>query len=169
MTEYVSTEEFNKLLSDFKKVQKQLKKCMKMVKLTTEDENKPKRLNGFAKPTSISESLANFLGMKPDEQIARTEVTKRINKYVKDKELQKQENKRIITVDKVLGELLNKPDDVELTFFNLQKYIKHHYVLNKKVEEEENKVEEEENKVEEEENKVEQEEKKVKKVKKFKK
>ena len=89
------------------------------------DPNKPP--SGFAKPGPISEELAKFLGLGKDELIARTEVTKKITQYCKEKNLQKEEDKRTIHVDAPLRKLLRLAKGDELTFFNLQKYMKIHY------------------------------------------
>ena len=85
------------------------------------------QLTGFAKPIEVSEELGNFLGLAPDELIARTQVTSRINRYCKEKGLQKAEDKRILMPDTPLSKLLRLKKGEELTFFNLQKYLKHHY------------------------------------------
>ena len=83
--------------------------------------------SGFSKPGKVSDELRSFLGLKADELVARTEVTKRINAYCKEKGLQDQKDKRILKADKTLQKLLRlKPSD-ELTFFNLQKYMKVHF------------------------------------------
>ena len=89
------------------------------------DPNKPP--SGFAKPGPISAELAKFLKIGKDELIARTEVTKRITKYCQEKNLQKAEDKRTIHADKTLRDLLRLKKGDELTFFNLQKYMKIHY------------------------------------------
>ena len=89
------------------------------------DPNKPP--SGFAKPGPISNELAKFLGMKNNELIARTEVTKRITQYCKEHNLQKEEDKRTIHADATLRGLLKLKKGDELTFFNLQKYMKIHY------------------------------------------
>ena len=89
------------------------------------DPNKPP--SGFAKPGPVSPELAKFLKLEKDELIARTEVTKRITKYCQEKNLQKPEDKRTIHADKALKDLLRLKKGDELTFFNLQKYMKVHY------------------------------------------
>ena len=59
--------------------------------------------------------------------MARTEVTKYITKYIKEHQLQDSANKRIINCDSALASLLNvKPTD-EVTYFNLQRYMKPHF------------------------------------------
>lgn len=89
------------------------------------DPNKPP--SGFAKPGPVSKELATFLGLKEGELIARTEVTKKITEYCKKHKLQKVEDKRTINVDSTLKKLLRVKKGEELTFFNLQKYMKVHY------------------------------------------
>lgn len=89
------------------------------------DPNKPP--SGFAKPGPVSDELRKFLSLSKDELIARTEVTKRITAYCKEKDLQKTEDKRTIHPDDSLKKLLRMKKGDELTFFNLQKYMKVHY------------------------------------------
>tara|TARA_Y100000768_G_scaffold270025_1_gene206462 strand:+ start:1224 stop:1805 length:582 start_codon:yes stop_codon:yes gene_type:complete len=89
------------------------------------DPNKPP--SGFAKPGPVSDELRAFLGLDKDQLIARTEVTKKITEYCKEHNLQKKEDKRTIHVDSALKKLLRLKKGDELTFFNLQKYMKVHY------------------------------------------
>lgn len=89
------------------------------------DPNKPP--SGFAKPGPVSDELRSFLGLGKDELIARTEVTKKITEYCKEHNLQKAEDKRSIKTDAALKKLLRLQKGDELTFFNLQKYMKVHY------------------------------------------
>ena len=62
--------------------------------------------SGFVKPTRISTELATFLGKKEDELLARTEVTREINKYIRENNLQDPANGRHIIPDKKLRTLL---------------------------------------------------------------
>jgi len=83
--------------------------------------------SGFVKPTRISSELASFLGKKSDEMLARTEVTREINKYIRENNLQDPNNGRHILPDKKLRTLLKLGKNDELTYFNLQKYMSHHF------------------------------------------
>ena len=83
--------------------------------------------SGFSKPGPVSNELRTFLKLGKDELIARTEVTKRINAYCKEKGLQGEKDKRILNADKTLQKLLRLGKNDELTFFNLQKYMKVHF------------------------------------------
>ena len=83
--------------------------------------------SGFSKPGPVSDELRTFLKLGKDELIARTEVTKRINAYCKEHGLQGKEDKRVLKPDKTLTKLLRIGKGDELTFFNLQKYMKVHF------------------------------------------
>ena len=83
--------------------------------------------SGFAKPGSISDELRKFLKLGKEDLIARTDVTKKINAYCKENNLQGENDRRKINPDAALRKLLNVPKDGELTFFNLQKYMKVHF------------------------------------------
>ena len=89
------------------------------------DPNAPK--SGFARPGPVSDEMRKFLSLSKDEQISRTDVTKRIHQYCKDKNLQNPSDKRHIKADASLRKLLKMSKDDELTFFNLQTYLKVHF------------------------------------------
>jgi len=112
-----------------KNVQRYLKESAKKHKKRKKPaEGAPKRApSGFAKPARISKQLCTFLGKPEGTEMARTEVTKYLTKYIKDHNLQDAENKRRIIPDKKLSGLLNVPKDDTLTYFNLQKYMKVHF------------------------------------------
>ena len=94
----------------------------------TADPNRPKRPpSGFAKPALISTELCNFLSVPDGTEMARTEVTKHLTNYIKEHNLQDQENKRRILPDTALQSLLNVGAGEDLTYFNLQKYMKVHF------------------------------------------
>jgi len=84
--------------------------------------------SGFVKPTLISADLATFLGKPAGSEMARTEVTREINKYIRENELQDKANGRKINADVKLAALL-KIDTTkeELTYFNLQRYMSPHF------------------------------------------
>ena len=89
------------------------------------DPNAPK--SGFAKEGPVSDEMRKFLGMKKDGLISRTDVTKKIHEYCKAKNLQNPADKRHIKADAPLRKLLKMSKDDDLTFFNLQKFMKVHF------------------------------------------
>jgi upstream activation factor subunit UAF30 len=91
--------------------------------------------SGFVKPTRISDELATFLGKDKGAEMARTAVTRDINNYIRTNKLQDEKNGRKIKHDAKLVALLKLKTTDELTYFNLQKYMSHHFSKNVKVEE----------------------------------
>jgi upstream activation factor subunit UAF30 len=110
-----------------KQVSKEHKELSKKGGKKKANSGKPRAPSGFAKPSKITPELAAFLGVNESEKFARTQVTKMITEYVKQHSLQNQENKKIITPDAKLKKLLNNGNE-EVSFFNLQKFMKVHYV-----------------------------------------
>lgn len=127
----------SEIQSDLRKLQKatlrhikDLNKKNKRKKVSPEDKKK-RAPSGFAKPTVISNELCDFLGMTHGTEMARTEVTKQLTKYIKSNELQDESNRRRIIPDKKLKKLLNVGEGQEVTYFNLQKYMKVHFPSSK--------------------------------------
>jgi upstream activation factor subunit UAF30 len=83
--------------------------------------------SGFVKPTKISDELAKFLEKPTGTEMARTEVTRDINKYIRTHNLQDKENGRKINPDTKLATLLKLKKTDELTYFNLQRYMSPHF------------------------------------------
>ena len=85
-------------------------------------------LVGFLRPILISDELAEFLGKTVGTTMLRTDVSKMINAYLKANGLQDSENASIINADEKLRKLLGLTNEDELTYFNLQKYLKPHFI-----------------------------------------
>lgn len=89
--------------------------------------------SGITKPVAITDELAKFLGVAPGTLVPRNEVTKGVSAYVKKNEISDPTNKQRFVLDdrpaaKALKVLLGNPTE-DVTYFNLQKYLKHHYVM----------------------------------------
>ena len=121
---------FASMKSDYKTLEKvfsrELKNAQKNSKKRRTTGNR--QPSGFVKPTRISDELAKFLGKTVGTEMARTEVSKEINAYIREKGLQDKENGRKIHPDASLSKLLALGSGDELTYFNLQRYMKHHFV-----------------------------------------
>jgi chromatin remodeling complex protein RSC6 len=83
--------------------------------------------SGFVKPTKISDELAKFLEKPVGSEMARTDVTREINTYIRKHNLQDKENGRKINPDAKLQTLLKLKKTDELTYFNLQRYMSPHF------------------------------------------
>ncbi len=113
-----------------KALEKQVSKEMKVLDKFNQKKNKNKGTrapSGFVKPTKISDELAVFLKKEKGSMMARTEVTKEMTAYIREKSLQDKANGRKILPDASLKKLLNLSASDELTYFNLQKYMSPHF------------------------------------------
>ena len=127
-------QQVNTLLSSLKTEFRALeKKTAREFKVVQKQNAKRKRKqgnrspSGFVKPTLISHELADFLKKSHGSEMARTEVTREINAYIREHKLQDKDNGRKINADKKLTSLLKLKKEDELTYFNLQKYMSHHF------------------------------------------
>jgi len=88
--------------------------------------------SGITKPVAISDELAKFLGVAPGTLVPRNEVTKGVSGFVKEHGLSDPSNKQKFVLDdrapaKQLRTLLGNPSE-DVTYFNLQRYLKQHYL-----------------------------------------
>jgi hypothetical protein len=86
--------------------------------------------SSFIKPTLISDELAMFLGEPVGTEMARTDVSKALARYIRENGFQDPENDRKINPDEKLSNLLRLKEEEKdtLTYFNLQKYLKPHFI-----------------------------------------
>jgi chromatin remodeling complex protein RSC6 len=122
------------ILSSMKKeilaLEKKTNRVLRVIKKTSgkrKTKSGNKQPSGFTKATPISTELAKFLGKTPDTEMARTDVTKEINSYIRAHKLQDPQNGRKINPDKALSVLLRIKSGDELTYFNLQRFMSPHF------------------------------------------
>lgn len=112
-----------------KRVAREIKDARKRKRrVRTEDANGvliPLKPSIFQIPTKLSDDLCGFLGKPKGSEMSRSNVTKAVTTYIKEKDLK---NKHDITPDAPLRKLLGVPSDQQLTYFNLQKYLNKHYI-----------------------------------------
>lgn len=122
---------FSTVKNDFKTLEKTVTREMKAAQKASSKKrrnNGNRKPSGFVKPTPISEELATFLSKPVGTEMARTDVSKEINAYITANGLQDKANGRKINPDEKLTKLLKLNKEDELTYFNLQRYMKHHFI-----------------------------------------
>jgi chromatin remodeling complex protein RSC6 len=122
--------QFAGLRSDFRTLEKRWTRELRTAQKTVERRKRKvgnRAPSGFVKPTLISDELASFLGKTIGTEMARTEVTREINKYIRANALQDKANGRKINPDAALTSLLKIGSEDELTYFNLQRYMSPHF------------------------------------------
>lgn len=114
---------------ELKVVKKENERMKKIVERTEAKRAKARsNPNGFAKPSKITDELCDFLGVARGTMLSRTDVTRKVNAYIKDNKLNKPENKRIINPDTKLRKILGIKPDEELSYFSLQRYLSRSFV-----------------------------------------
>lgn len=118
----------NQLRTLEKTVNKEVKTHKREIgKKKLKDIRKP---SGFAAASPISNDLCKFMGREIGTNIARTEVTKFICSYIKEKSLTDDTNNKVIKPDDKLKSLLGTNDDTVLTYFNIQRFMNKHFIKN---------------------------------------
>lgn len=122
------------VLADMKKMEKRLARELKRAgrrrrtrapQLDANGVELPKKPSVFTKPQQITDALCVFLGKPKGTQMSRSDVTRGIMAYVKDKKLN---NKQDINPDAALRKLLSVTETEKVTILNLQRFLKTHYV-----------------------------------------
>ncbi len=122
---------FSTMKGDFKTLEKCVSREMKAAQKASSKRAKRagnRQPSGFVKPTRISDELAKFLGKTVGTEMARTDVSKEINAYIRANNLQRPDNGRFIVPDAKLTTLLKLGKNDELSYFNLQRYMKPHFI-----------------------------------------
>ena len=115
------------LTKSLRTLKKDTEKAMKMKRKTNRAKN---TTSGFMKPVPISEEMIKFTGWEADAPKSRVDVTKFICNYIKENDLQKPEDRRVILPDSKLKKILKHQDGENLTYYSLQKKIQHHFTKN---------------------------------------
>ncbi len=84
--------------------------------------------NAFLKLRPISDELCGFMGLPAKSQKSQTDVTKFISTYVKGHNCFDPNFKRRIVPDAKLAKLLRVTDKDEVTYLNLQSFLKVHFL-----------------------------------------
>lgn len=129
----------NMTLNDLKNDGKFLLKKQKRHRVPAEpvfDENgnlvPPKQAppSGFRKPVEVTREITDFLGLPEGELVARTDVITFLYKYIKDNDLQIQNDKSFFMPDERLAALLGT--DEKVGYFGLAPRIEKYYPTSKK-------------------------------------
>jgi chromatin remodeling complex protein RSC6 len=136
------TSQLATLKSEFRAIEKSVSHKMRAYDKINARKNKNRgnrAPSGFVKPTKISNELADFLKVSHGTLMARTDVTRKINEYIRENNLRDADNGRIIKPDTSLSQLLNYDEKTaksqglqQLSYFNLQKYLAKHFIKEQK-------------------------------------
>ncbi len=127
---------YNELKTAQDNYQKSLKKLNHVFEMQVKRENKnsskPKKERkacGFAVPVSVSNIMCDFMDVAHGTLISRTDITKQLNTYIKQKALENPTNRQqIIPDEKLFSILSDEARGVVITHFNIQRYINHNFI-----------------------------------------
>lgn len=124
--------ELKELVNVGKSLEKDFNNIVKMMSKKNKNKSNEKRHpSGFAVPYKLSEELYSFLNINNGEKVPRNDVTRMINEYITKNSLRDEKDKRIIIPNKELHKIFNSSNEDSITYFNLQSYIKHHFIKEK--------------------------------------
>ena len=122
---------FSTLKSDYKTLVKTVEREMKVARKASKKRRSvapgDRKPSGFTAPTRISDELAIFLNKEVGTEMARTAVSKEIHQYIQANGLARKDNGRFIIPDDKLCKILNCKKTDEISYFNLQTYLKPHF------------------------------------------
>jgi chromatin remodeling complex protein RSC6 len=88
--------------------------------------------NAFLVQRPLTDELCHFMGLKSGETRSQTQVTKFISEYVKSHSCFDPSFKRRILPNAALAKLLRVGDKDEVTYLNLQSFLKVHFIKTQK-------------------------------------
>ena len=117
------------MIKDTKSLQDELKLIQKNLK-HSDKINKNRRKKPAVK-LCLSNELRNFLSVDGDIKLTKAEVMKQVSTYIKEKDLQIQEDRRRFKPNKELSKIFGikatKANPIpNLTFVEINKYVSHH-------------------------------------------
>ena len=123
--------------ADYKALEKTIAKDLKNASKSKKSKkssvpNPNRQASGFVKPSAVSEDLLKFFGKEAGTMMSRVEVSKEITAYIEKNGLKDKDNGRQINPDAKLTKLLKVGAGEVLTYFNLQRYLKIHFIKTEK-------------------------------------
>jgi len=120
---------FNAMEKKAKKLTHAIDLVVKKEQKTASKNKKERKPCGFAVSTKVTPEMSDFMGKPRGELISRIEITKHLNKYIKEQNLEHPDNKQIIVPDDKLWTILgDDARDDRITHFTIQKYLNKHFV-----------------------------------------
>ncbi len=128
--------QINDMREMFSLLEKKAKKLSHAVDMVIKKEQKTgakvkkeRKPCGFAVSSKVTPEMCEFMGRKEGELISRIEITKYLNKYIKEKDLENPDNRQNIVPDENLWKILGEEARNEkITHFTIQKYLNKHFV-----------------------------------------
>ena len=122
-------EMFSLLEKKAKKLSHAVDMVIKKEQKTGSKVKKERKPCGFAVSSKVTPEMCEFMGRKEGELISRIEITKYLNKYIKEKDLENPDNRQNIIPDENLWKILgDEARNEKITHFTIQKYLNKHFL-----------------------------------------
>jgi chromatin remodeling complex protein RSC6 len=120
---------FSVLEKKAKKLSHSIDSLVKKEQKTSLKPKKERKPCGFAVSSKVTSEMCEFMGKNDGELISRIEITKYLNKYIKENNLENSENRQIIVPDEKLWKILGEEaQSKKITHFTIQKYLNKHFL-----------------------------------------
>ena len=123
------TEKYEKVISENKELKEKLKNSLEKNKKKNSKKKSP-IITDFTIEREISDKLADFLSETKDKKISLVELNRIIIDYIKDNQLQDENNRKNIILDDKLGCLFQDLEGNELNFSNINLHLEKHLAKN---------------------------------------
>ena len=134
LNQYVSSiatmnKELKELVTVGKGLEKDFNNIVKlMAKKSKTKSGERRHPSGFAVASILSDEMYQFLNISKGEKVPRKDVTRMMNDYITKNSLRDPSDKRIIIPNEDLHRIFKSTTEDKITYFNLQSYIKHHFI-----------------------------------------
>lgn len=120
--------ELKQLVHIGKTLEKDFNQIVKLLAKKNKNKNENRTLTGFAMPSYLTDEMYEFLNIEKGKKVHRIDVTRSINKYIEENGFRRETDKRFFVPNDILHNLFRSTEKDEVSYFNLQAYIKHHFV-----------------------------------------
>ena len=116
--------QLNSFSKQARTIQDELRNLQRACKLT--DKNIRAKKKRPQEKLNITPELAKFLNVDSSIQLSKAEVMKQISTYIKEKQLQNNEDRRRFKPNKALSKIFNVANPKNITFVEINKLVSHH-------------------------------------------
>lgn len=124
------TEKYEKLIIENKELKEKIRNRLDKNQNKNSKKNFP-IITNFTVEREISDKLADFLSETKDKRISLVELNRIVVDYIKENQLQDENNRKNIILDDKLGGLFQDISDNELNFSNINLHLEKHLAKNK--------------------------------------
>ena len=116
------------IVTQMKKDLTSLQSRLKTLSKTSLKTKKNNTVSGFVTPVNVKSELADFLKMGKEDKVSRSFVNKKISEYIKENDLQLQNDRQWFMIDDKLSKIFSCAKGESMHYFKMQSFLKHNYI-----------------------------------------